>query len=358
MTRLLVVAPHLRVGGAQRLFAIQLPGLAARGFEVSVVLLEAEGTFVPGLRAAGIDVRCAAMRRRFDVPALRRVFAMAGRPDVVLTQDVRAHAVGRLVARRRGAKHVVLDHRGPELGYAPHREVVVRAMAPGVDAVLTSTPRKIDGMRRRGYPEGRIRVVPNGIDPLVPSAPRDELRARLGLRDDEVAVLNISVLRPEKRVDAFAAAVARARTDEPSVHGLVAGDGPERPAVEAAGRDAVTLLGHRDDIADVVAASDVVCLASGAEASPLALLEAMSLGLPVIAPDVGGVSEIVLDGRTGVLVAPLDDAALARAIVALARDPARRRELGETGRRRQRELFAADTMNDGYAAVLHEVAEA
>lgn len=166
------------------------------------------------------------------------------------------------------------------------------------------------------------------------------------------------MLRPEKRPAAFAAAVGRAHRRDPRLRGLVAGDGPEHGAVDAAAAaadGAVTVLGHRDDIPDLILAADVVCLASAAEASPIAVLEAMALGRPVVAPHLGGVAEIVVDGTTGILFAPGDDDELTRVLLDLAANRDRAVEMGRAGRRCQRAEFGADRMHDAYAQELTRV---
>lgn len=180
------------------------------------------------------------------------------------------------------------------------------------------------------------------------------VRAELGVREDAFVALMLAVLRPEKRADRFVDAVARAHALEPAVHGVVAGYGPERPVVErfARGSDAVRVLGHRDDVADLVGAADVVCLTSDVEGAPYAALEAMALARPVAAMDVGALPEVVEDGRTGLLVPAGDVDALASALVTLARNPGRARALGEAGRRRQRERFGADAMVNAHADLL------
>lgn len=88
----------------------------------------------------------------------------------------------------------------------------------------------------------------------------------------------------------------------------------------------------------------------------MSILEAMAHGLPVVAPDLGGSSDAVVDGETGMLVAPEDEAALARAFVALARDPERARRMGEAGRARQRRHFGAEAMADAYLKAFARVA--
>jgi len=197
-------------------------------------------------------------------------------------------------------------------------------------------------------------VVPNGVfardvEGVEPSAELD---------GDGFAVLCVSALRPEKRVDLFIEAVAAASRDNPAVRGYVAGEGRERERLEGpAAAAGVTLLGPRRDVLDLVAGAGAVCLPSEAEAMPMSLLEAMALGRPVIATDVGGNAELVVSGETGFLVAPGDPGALTRALLDLAGDPGRAAALGEAGRRRQRKLFTGERMVDGYRSAFERAIE-
>jgi glycosyltransferase involved in cell wall biosynthesis len=165
-------------------------------------------------------------------------------------------------------------------------------------------------------------------------------------------------LRPEKQVPLFVRAVARAAAEEPRIRGLVAGAGAEQRIVEhevALTDGAVRLLGRREDVPALLAASDVVCLSSSAEASPLVVVEAMAAGRPVLATRVGGVADLVGDGVNGVLVAPGDEDAYAAALVSLARDPERTRRLGEAGRTAFHERFTLERMVARYDELFDEV---
>jgi glycosyltransferase involved in cell wall biosynthesis len=102
-------------------------------------------------------------------------------------------------------------------------------------------------------------------------------------------------------------------------------------------------------------AAGAVCLTSEAEALPMSVLEAMALGRPVVATNVGGTSEAVLDGETGFLVEPGDVEGVTQALVALAADGERAAAMGDAGRRRQRERFSGDAMVDGYLAAFEEI---
>ena len=153
-------------------------------------------------------------------------------------------------------------------------------------------------------------------------------------------------------MDLFIEAVAAARRDNEDIHGYVAGEGSERERLERlAENNGVTLLGVRRDVLDLIRGADAVCLPSEAEALPMSILEAMALARPVVATDVGGTVEQVVDGETGHLVPAGDPEPIRRALLELAADPERARAMGAAGRRRQREHFSGEAMVDGYARV-------
>jgi glycosyltransferase involved in cell wall biosynthesis len=116
----------------------------------------------------------------------------------------------------------------------------------------------------------------------------------------------------------------------------------------------VKLLGARRDVLALVAAAGAICLPSEAEALPMSILEAMALARPVVATDVGGTRDQVLDGETGYLVPAGDAGAVTRALLRLAADPARAAAMGEAGRGRQRERFTGERMVDGYVHAFEE----
>jgi glycosyltransferase involved in cell wall biosynthesis len=136
--------------------------------------------------------------------------------------------------------------------------------------------------------------------------------------------------------------LARAlRKLEPGAYrAAIVGDGPDRTAVAAELGDAGELLGERDDVAEQLARADVFVLSSRSEGLPMAILEAMAAGLPVVATAVGGIPELVADGETGLLVPPGDADALAEALRRLVADPELRRRLGDAARTRVEERFS------------------
>ncbi len=174
---------------------------------------------------------------------------------------------------------------------------------------------------------------------------------------DGFPALCVSGLRPEKRIDVFIEAVRAARRENAEISGYVAGEGreDERLAALAAG-SGVELLGVRTDARELMRAAGVVCLTSEAEALPMSVLEAMALGRPVVATNVGGTGEAsAWTARPASWSSPVTSRPSARALVALAADPERAAAMGAAGRARQRERFDGEAMVDGYLRALGEI---
>jgi glycosyltransferase involved in cell wall biosynthesis len=362
--KVMFVCPNLGAGGAERQWAILAPGLRERGFDVSVLTLDGRGCYFEELRARGVPVACAGLRHRADPIGLSRAVRLAGpRSSAVLTRGVSAHLVGHVLARRQRAAHIVTEH----LGHDPdglralrrHQRLLLRPLRPRADAVVAVAASQTADLERDGYRRGAIRVIVSGVADDPPVRQREALRAELGVAPGAFLAVLVAALRPEKRAAVFAEQVAAAHRVEPSVQGLVVGDGPDAPAVARAaarpGDGAVRMLGFRADAVDVMHAADVVCLTSAVEGLPMSALEAMSVARPLIATRVGDLPAVVEDGRTGLLISPERPSELAGAVVALARDPARAAELGRAGRARQQRSFSLDAMTRGYAELLADV---
>jgi len=229
--------------------------------------------------------------------------------------------------------------------------------------VLSVSERLADRMAREtGYPRERIRTIRNGLDlDQWAAGDRHKTRAALGATSNEVLVLAVGRLVSVKNHALLLTAFAQARTDGTHCRLLIAGDGPLRPELESQirsmGIDAeVSMLGERRDVPDLLAASDVFVLSSDSEGMSNTIIEAMAAGRPVVATNVGGNPELVVDGETGLLVDRGNGDAMAAAIAALSSDPARRERLGAAGRERACREFGVARMLQDYERMYLDVA--
>jgi glycosyltransferase involved in cell wall biosynthesis len=214
-----------------------------------------------------------------------------------------------------------------------------------------------------GPGRGRGEVVANGVE--IPPPPGDgaAVRAALEVPSGDLLVFALQRLAPEKRVDALLHALRRCLDAGAAVTLVVGGTGPQAPGLRALAAELgvdkhVRFAGYipRADLPGYFEACDLFALHSTYETFGLVAAQAMSYGRAVVTVRATALPEVV--GEGGVLVEPGDPRALGDAIVALAHDPARRRALGEAGRRRAAALYAWDRVADGYERVLARAAEA
>jgi glycosyltransferase involved in cell wall biosynthesis len=334
------------IGGSERHLLTLLPALAERGVEPVFLGLDDPGWDVePFYRELGVESVRLECPRDLDPGLLRRVRReLAGlRPDVVHTHLVHADVYGGLGAGRTPV--VSTKHNDDPFRRGPFR-YVERTLTRRASRVIT-----ISGALRRycvdevGLPAEKIEVVHYGLDGLP--APWGE-GPEVPLPEDARVLLCVSRLAEQKGVDVAVDALARVREVEPRAVLVVLGEGPERARL---GGDGVFLPGRVGDVASWYRRAELLVHPARWEGFGLALLEAMLAAKPVVATRVSAAPEIVLDGETGVLVAPDDAAALAGAVLALLADPARAAAMGEAGLARARSEFSVAKMAELTAAV-------
>jgi len=229
------------------------------------------------------------------------------------------------------------------------------------DAYITPSEHSRRELLAYGYfvPE-RVHAIPNGIEP-PPEDPgaRERVRREFALGDAPTLVV-VSRLHPDKGHSLLLDVLADLRTEFPNLRLLVVGEGGERQALEQKAQalglgDAVVFTGFRSDVLDLLRASDIFVLPSFHEGIPYAALEAMSVGLPVVATAVGGLNELVVDGTTGLLVPPREKEPLRDALARLLRQPELGHAMGEAGRRRARENYSLDQMLQKTEALLQSL---
>jgi glycosyltransferase involved in cell wall biosynthesis len=356
----LFIGPNLAAGGAERVWSILLPGLRDRGIDARLLALDGGGPFEEPLRDAGVPVDIPAIRFQADVFRLYRSQMLRSfRPDVVVSRGVSGLYVGALIGWGRRCRHIYNDHRQVDFPLSRRREFMTRRVAKHLDRVILVTEDQTHHWTARGVDPGRISIIPNGtVTPTLREA-REVIRHELAISPTDVVAVLIAQLRPEKRAEDFVEAVAAARARSPNLRGFVVGNGPAVEKVLSAIRpdSGVDWLGHREDVPRILAAADILVLPSEREAVPMAILEAMAAGLPVIATAVGSVAKLVEDRVTGYLVPPQAPDLIASKLTFLADNPEVRLELGRRGQEVQRRQWDASPMVERYIQLLREVSE-
>ena len=333
-------------------------GLRARGHEV--VGACAEGPLLDLPRAEGFRVEAVPMARSLNPVAQARAFAALvalmrrERPDLVHAHMPISGLLARAAARAAGVRRIAYTCHGylfnqPGPWWRAKLALgLERAAGRITDTYLTVSAEEAADARRLGIHADAVAVL-NGRDParFAPDpAARARLRAELGAAEGDCVVIAVSRLVRHKGFPEL----LQAMVETPSncvlwvVGERLASDHgedmePHFARAAAALGPRLRRLGYRHDIPALLAAADTFCLPSHFEGLPMSIIEAMLTGLPVVATDIRGPREQVVDGQTGLLVPPATVAPLAEALSRLAADPALRHAMGEAGRARALDRF-------------------
>lgn len=215
------------------------------------------------------------------------------------------------------------------------------------------------------FPASKVAVISNGIDTnrFVPNeTTRLSVREELGIPGAAPLLGIVAALRPEKNHEMFVEMGKRLLQTVPEAHFMIIGDGPQRPAIEQLirthGLDSrFHLLGVRGDTERLLTSLDVFCLTSHNEANPVSILEALSCEVPVVATDVGSISETVLPGETGYLTPANEPVAFANRVAELLANGSFAKSCGANGRRRVIRTSSLEAMVAGYEDLLHGIYE-
>jgi glycosyltransferase involved in cell wall biosynthesis len=348
--RLLLVVDSLEVGGAERQVVDLAVALRRKGYRV-VVACSIAGDLSAALEEAGIPIRPLLRRlvKRRLSPAyawrLRRLLLGSERFDLVHAHIYASAVAAAIATSGTGIPLVITEHTEASWQTWRARWASRWVYRRAERMIAVSTPIRRRLIERDGVHPDLITIVPNAV--VSASEARSE-EPPTGLRERPLVGV-VARLQPEKGVSNFLKAAARVAPQFPEAHFVIAGDGPLRQELVALAedlglRDRVHFLGFRSDASALMGSLDVLVVPSLTEGSPLVTLEAMAAGVPVVASAVGGIPDQVRHGKEGLLVPPGDTGAMGDAIVALLRDPARARSLGEAGRRRATSEFSHAVM--------------
>src|SRR5690606_9634298 len=359
--RLLVVTDEMEVGGSQRQISYLLGGLDRAQWQPELVFFRNPSFLVSDLRAQGIVVHHVPKRGRLDLRFLLAYASLLrrGRYDLVhafsLTAELWTLLAGMLARPRpplvASVRGLYLDQ--SSLFWRLKRYVLSRSAAVIANAHAGAAAAAL----RSGIAPERFSVVPNGMLPIERQPPDSSARLRhaVGAPRGRPFGLFVGRLVKEKNLPCLMQALA----DMPAAARpwvALAGNGPLRAEIEAmreaAGLGAdVRLLGERDDTAALMQAADFLVLPSSFEGMSNVLMEAMSVGCPVIASSVGGNPELVENDETGLLFPDDDAQALAAQLRRMSSDPALRARLAENAARMVRERYSIDNLVASTSAI-------
>ena len=349
--RVLQIVPDLRLGGAERVALDLALHLDRTRFDVSILTLypAADSSFEHEARAAGVPLRHLAKQPGLDLRlqgAVRRVLAEL-RPDVAHTHNVLLHNLlpGYAATGVPVRVHTVQNVAEREIPRVL-RPVHAAAFRWG-GVVPVSVSERVHDSVARWYGAVSSPVIENALDTARFARPiesRERWRTANDVPTDAFVLVHVGRFMAQKNHALLLEAFRELTTHAPRAVLMLAGVGEllevtrARAAALGVGH-AVRFLGARADVPDLLHAADAFVLSSDWEGLPVAVLEAMAAGLPVVATSVGGVPEVVEPGRTGWLVPPADAVALADAMAALVADPAAARAVGQRARTLVRERY-------------------
>ena len=330
-----------------------VPRVAAQGVDVRVLCGSEE--LAESFRRLDVPAQAVPVEHKLDLQGAAALWPSVEGADVVHTHDRRAGLFGRLAGRLRGARVVHTLHGMPEeiaarigredapdppgvsrgrIAWLLQGYLRIESALTRLGHVVAPSQAMADFMVTNGFPSRLVHVIPFGVEPGEPPESHDDGRALVA-----GAVTNLEVW---KGIDLLLEAAALARSP---VRLEIYGTGSQRDSLERQARELgvdTRFHGFVADLRKPLAGLDVLVQPSRADNFPLAVLEAMAAGLPIVGARVGGIPELVLDGETGLLVEPEDAAALAAALDSLAESRERREALGRRARERVAESFSVD----------------
>jgi glycosyltransferase involved in cell wall biosynthesis len=325
------------IHGVSRLFAWWFPRYDKARFVPHLIGLKHDDEATRALRAEGIPVRMLG-RSAFDPRLIGDIGREIERTRarILHVHGYAASNFGRIAARLAKIPLVLHEHfADPAMPvYQKVPDLFLRDLVGRAIAVSQSTADFL--IRDRFVPEDRVNVVFNGA-PLDQFAPKSReaglaVRAELGISAAAPVVTTIGRLNAQKGHETLIAAAGTVISRLPGTRFLIAGDGDLLDSLKAQATtlgvmEAMVFAGHRTDVPALLAATDVLCISSNYEGTPLVLFEAMAAGKAIVSTAVDGCREVIQDKRTGLLVPPKDPAKLGEALARVLEDPALRTRL-------------------------------
>lgn len=303
----------LRFGGLERCHLVLLDFVTSFG---------PNSEYAKAMRCAGANIQGIYQKKMLDPSLVGQALNIIFREkcQILESHGYKSHVLCAIINKKIGLPWVAFVHGwtwdNSKMIIYRYLEMLLVCMATKVVPVSNGIAQRLPLFARR-----KMSVIPNSIDPSeLQNTENRDLRLELGIAPHTKIIGVVGRLSPEKGQVVFLKALAMARQTIPNLVGMLVGDGPDKAKLKAeAARmglgSSVIFTGHVRHIGDFYRAMDLLVLPSLSEGMPNVLLEAMLFGKPVVASRVGGVPEVVVEGKTGLMVPPRDETAICNAIV-------------------------------------------
>ena len=363
--RVLLLSTSLGMGGADRQILYLAEALLSHGYDVRVVSMTPLGEMGQQAVSRGLPVSSLDMERgRADWSSFRRFVSIlrSWKPDVLTSFMYHANLLGRVAGRWAGVPLIVTSIRSERHGGAA-RDWLMRLTRWMDDCCTTNSRQVADSLQARGmFPARKSCVIPNGVDTTsvgISPEERQRLRHELGAAPNDFLWVAVGRLLPQKDYPTLLRAFALLPQATSAL--AIAGRGPllsdlEQMSYEQGTAERVKFLGVRDDVPALLIAADGFVLSSAWEGMPNVVMEALTAAKPVVATRVGGLPELVEDGKTGLLVPSGEPTALAKAMIrVMSMPPNERTQMGMLGRHHVVSRYGLQFMADQWISLFGEL---
>ncbi|MCF8034431.1 MAG: glycosyltransferase [Desulfarculaceae bacterium] len=360
MPRIAMLLSSFITGGMERQALSLARSVGEHGFDPLMISLDGSGPLQEDIEEAGLPSLILNKKKSIDLALFVRLARLGKEHSIDL---IHAHnwyagfyAVG---SRFISNVPVVTTLHGFAYNVIKRRQFL-RMLAAKLSTYTVCVGQQVgtEAIRKYKLNGKKVKVIYNGVDcqGFAASSQGAEVRASLGIGPETTVFLFVGRISPIKDLPCLLEATARLARSRSGFRVIIAGSGESLGELQGQARqlgvsDKVSFLGERKDIPDLLSASDALVMSSLNEGISMAILEAMAAGLPVIATDVGGNSELVKDQHTGLLVGAKDAAGLAGAMQRAVDDPGRLRQMGQAGQSVCLNQFSLQQMVENYCAV-------
>lgn len=355
--KIALIIPTMVRGGAEKQVVLLAIGLKQAGHDVRVMLLTHDGPRSDELRAAGVPVELIGKRFKADPTALWRLKQALKQfaPDVVHTWLFAANSFGRVAAKMAGVPVIIASERCVDPWKRRWHFMIDRRLAKFTNAITTNSNGVRDFYTDHGIDAKQFKVIPNGVvSGTSPSTPegapsREDVLSDLKVAGDRKLIVAVGRLWPQKRIRDLIWSGELLATLRGDTTVVIIGDGPQRDEL-IRNRDAVSQVEHvrfagqRDDVATILPHADAFWIASEYEGQSNAVIEAMLAGVPVVASNIPGNRDLVIDNETGWLFEVGNEAKLVQKTNELLEDSSAVTRVTTAAKHRIETEFMVETM--------------